>query len=512
MGLSQGLRRYLYLTAAVTGAVIMIVEILGARMLHPFIGTSHFVWTAQIAVTLFSLASGYYFGGWMVDRSTRLKNIYFCILGAAVYLAFTIGLCEPVAYGCLKFNLATGSILASAFLFFVPLTLLAATGPFLVRVLTTSVNAVGSQVGRLSAISTIGSAVGTALIGYVLVPFFPNSYTMFGTAGALVLVVAGYFAVWGRGKAAVPALVIGTLIAGAVGYAGVRRDLGTSYPGYVELARINSVFGLIQVMEDEVDGYRYYFNDKLTQNGVDPETGQSIYQFSYMLHGLSRVYNAKMENVLCIGMGVGCAPMDFARDGAKVDVVEINPAIVDVAEKFFDLEKDRLNIVIDDGRHFLNECETKYDAVALDAFLGDSSPSHLMTEESFQSIKNAMNPGGTLVINSFGNFSPGRDFFVASLSKTLKSVFQSVKIHNDGGGNVYFVAAERPSLDFVWKPDFSRVHPDLVRRVRDAYDGTRITDPASGISLTDDFNPVEYFDAPNREVTRRGLASDMRSR
>ncbi|MFT4586577.1 MAG: spermidine synthase [Candidatus Binatia bacterium] len=511
-GLSQGLRRYLYLTAAVTGAVIMIVEILGARMLHPFIGTSHFVWTAQIAVTLFSLAAGYYFGGWLVDRSTRLKNIYFCILGAAVYLAFTIGLCEPVAYGCLKFNLATGSILASGFLFFVPLTLLAATGPFLVRVLTTSIDAVGSQVGRLSAISTLGSALGTALIGYVLVPYFPNSYTMFGTAGALTLVVVGYFVVWGKGSAVVPALVIGACSVGLAGYSGVRKDNRSTYPGYVELARVNSVFGEIQIMDSEVTGYRLYFNDKLTQNGIDPETGQSIYQFTYMLHGLSRVYNAKLDDVLCIGLGVGIAPMEFARDGARVDVVEINPAIVDVAEEFFNLEPDKLNIVIDDGRHFLNECDTQYDAVALDAFLGDSSPSHLMTEEAFSAIKNVLKPGGTLVINSFGNFSPRRDFFVSSLDKTLNSVFQSVKIHNDGGGNVYFVAADRPNLDeFARQPDLSRVHPKVKYRVEAAYEGTRRTDPESGISLTDDFNPVEYFDAGNREDTRRDLAAHMRA-
>ena len=62
------LRRYLYLTAAITGAAIMIVEILGAKLLAPFVGTSHFVWTAQIAVTLVALATGYYVGGRMADK------------------------------------------------------------------------------------------------------------------------------------------------------------------------------------------------------------------------------------------------------------------------------------------------------------------------------------------------------------------------------------------------------------------------------------------------------------
>src|SRR6185295_18949539 len=161
--LSAGLRRYLYFTAAVTGAAILVVEILGAKMLAPYVGTSHFDWTAQIAVTLISLAVGYYLGGWLVDRSASLERLYKCILVAAIYLCFTIAICEPIAYWCLRFRLAAGALMASTFLFFVPLTLLAVTGPFLIRVLTQSVSAVGGQVGRLSAISTLGSVIGTVL-------------------------------------------------------------------------------------------------------------------------------------------------------------------------------------------------------------------------------------------------------------------------------------------------------------------------------------------------------------
>src|ERR1700758_3592118 len=103
----------------------MIIEILGAKMLAPYVGTSHFVWTAQIAVTLVALAAGYYLGGRLVDKAPQLNRIYFCILGAAVYLALTVLMVRPVAYAFLSFRLALGSLLASAFLFFVPLALLA---------------------------------------------------------------------------------------------------------------------------------------------------------------------------------------------------------------------------------------------------------------------------------------------------------------------------------------------------------------------------------------------------
>src|SRR5438094_4770289 len=128
-----GLRPYLYFTAAVTGAAVMIVEILGAKMLAPYVGTSHFVWTAQIAVTLMALAVGYYAGGRLADKSPKLGRVYGCIVLAAIYLSLSVLIVRPVAYWCLDFRLALGSLLASTFLFFVPLSLLAMVGPFFVR-------------------------------------------------------------------------------------------------------------------------------------------------------------------------------------------------------------------------------------------------------------------------------------------------------------------------------------------------------------------------------------------
>src|SRR5205814_4472960 len=124
---------------------------------------------------LVELASGYYAGGLMADRSQRLSWLYWAILAAAGYLAFSVLICAPVAYWCLDFNLAVGSLLASAILFFFPLALLAITGPFLVRVITSSISGVGGNVGRLTSISTLGSFAGTLLIGYVLIPLLPNS-------------------------------------------------------------------------------------------------------------------------------------------------------------------------------------------------------------------------------------------------------------------------------------------------------------------------------------------------
>jgi spermidine synthase len=277
-----------------------------------------------------------------------------------------------------------------------------------------------------------------------------------------------------------------------------------------EIHRVNSNFGLLQVLQVKDSPRRYYLNDFLTQNTYDTNRHQGLSMFTYALHGLARAYTPKIDDVLCIGMGIGLVPMDFAREGARVEVVEINPTIVPVAQKFFDLDLTKFTLHIGDGRHFLNETTNHYDAVVLDAFLGDSSPSHLMTREAFAAIRHVLRPDGVLVINAFADPDPENDFFAASLFKTLAAVFPSVRIHRGHSGNTLFIGSLRTNAAPLREPDFAAMHPFVVEEVRDAFRTLRETDPAHGRVLTDDFNPVEFYDAKNRERIRRTLALNMK--
>ena len=509
-GPGPGLRRYLYFTAATTGAMVMIVEILGARMLSPYIGTSHFVWTAQIAVTLVALAAGYYAGGKLVDRSLHLGRLYAAILAAGVYLAVTIGLVRTVAYACLEFSLPIGSLLCSGILYFIPLGLLAMVCPFFARVLTSSVTRLGGNVGRLTSLSTLGSFVGTLLIGYALVPLLPNSVTMLIVAGSLAAVGLIYFLVWGganRTKAAAAVAVLGALGAGASGVRGDRFQAET----FAELWHGNSHFGHLQVLEQKGSQRRFYLNDNLIQNTYDAANGQSTSMFTWMLHGLAHAYTPKLERVLCIGVGVGIVPMQFVTDGVAVDAVEINPAVIPVARDFFSFKPEKVRLIFGDGREYLNHPKARYDAVILDAFLGDSSPSHLMTREAFQAIHDALNPEGTLVINAFANLEYQQDYFAASLYRTLAAVFPSVRLHSNGTGNSLFVASRRPDAQMLRQPDFEKVHVACRREVEGAFASLHTPDLSHGRVLTDDFNPVEFFDAANRERFRRQMAAALKT-
>ncbi len=508
-GLSLADRILLYATAAITGAIIMVGQILGAKMLSPFFGLSHFVWTAQIVITLMALSAGYYLGGRVADRMPKLGMLYGCLFSAAVWLALTVPLCEPVAFWCLgeeDSNLALGSLLAAGILFFVPLVLLAVTVPFLVRLVTSSVHGVGANVGRLSFLSTAGSFAGTLAIGYWMVPRLPNYVSMQVIALVLTALCAVYFLKQRQfGLVVLPAALILVL-----GFA-IQSKIGAEqqFRLVTELFRGNSHFGQLQVVENQ-EGTRYFLNDNLIQNTYDPKTRQSESAFTYMLSGLARAYVTNITDVLCIGLGVGIVPMDFARAGVRVDVAEINPAVVPVATRFFDFDPAKVNVTIDDGRHFLNRCQKQYDVVVLDAFLGDSSPTHLMTREAFDSMRRRLRPGGALVINAFAEVTPGKDFFAASMSRTLQSVFGGVRLHTRGSGAIFYVATPRANPEFAHVPDLTAVHQNVRAEVDTIYGRLVDSNPDSGRVLTDNYNPAEYYDARNRETIRRYLARGAR--
>ena len=116
------------------------------------------------------------------------------------------------------------------------------------------------------------------------------------------------------------------------GYAGSRPAVFQN-ESVKEVHRCNSNFGLMQVIESTDGADRYYLNDYLTQNTYEPASKKSVSMFTYMLHRLARAYTTNLHDVLCIGLGVGIVPMEFARDGARVDVVEINPAGEDLRQQ-----------------------------------------------------------------------------------------------------------------------------------------------------------------------------------
>jgi spermidine synthase len=330
-----------------------------------------------------------------------------------------------------------------------------------------------------------------------------------------MLVAALWFLIWGRKPVLKAVALLALVVSAACGWTTESKGLLVG-SRLEEVFRGNSNFGLLQIFQARAGGQRYLLNDYLMQGGYDAETQQSSLMFSYLLHDLAQAYTTNVADVLVIGLGIGLVPMQFAREGANVDAVEINPAMVPLARRYFNYQPERINLTLGDGRQFVNATRNRYDAIIVDAFLGDSAPSHLMTREAFTAMRRLLRPGGVLVFDCWGNFSPGKDFLVASLQKTLADVFPEVRIHCDINHqsvekviNVFFVASPT-TLKIQRPPTFTHVHPDCRAQVEAAFSQTAETDPEHGIILTDDYNPVDYYDASNREGERRRMAMRMK--
>lgn len=505
---------YFYFTAAVTGGAVLVIEILGAKMLAPYLGTSHFVWTAQITVTLLALAIGYHLGGKTANSTHAVPWLYRLLIVAGIYLAVATALVETVCMGCLRWKLAVGSLVASAFLFLIPLFLLAMTVPILVRKITATAEKAGENAGRLSAISTFGSVVGTLLIGYVLIPHCPNSITMWVTAGGIVALGLSYFVAFNKPAVPTMLLICGTLFSSLTINSGTSRDQARLQRLGKLLHQENSHFGTLMVMEDaySMAQRRMLLNDLLVQNTYEVSTGKSLSVFTVALHGLARMYVPEIRDVLCVGLGVGIVPMEFARDGASVEVVEISDKVSRIAQSHFGFDPAQVRVVIDDGRHHLNVTSQEYDTIILDAFLGDSSPSHLLSREAFAMMKKRLRKDGALVMNCFGEFEAGKEDYIASIDRTLRAVFDSVIIHASGNGNVFFVASSKAGLKPVREADLERAHPWVRSEAEMVFSRTRTCPKESGRLLRDDHNPVEYYDAENREQYRRLRAESLARR
>ncbi|MEO8650563.1 MAG: fused MFS/spermidine synthase, partial [Acidobacteriota bacterium] len=171
------------------GAIVMVYEIIGSRIVAPFIGASTYVWTSLIGVILGALSVGYWLGGRLADQRPDTKILAGLIFGAGGLISVTILLKDVVLsfVSAASIGLAWRSVLAALFLFAPASVALGMVTPFAVKLRTVSLADTGRTVGRLYALSTVGSIVGTFAAGFFLIPFVGSVRTLYLIAGCLFL-------------------------------------------------------------------------------------------------------------------------------------------------------------------------------------------------------------------------------------------------------------------------------------------------------------------------------------
>jgi spermidine synthase len=508
---ASGLRWYLILTAALCGALVMVIEVLGSRVIGPFFGVSLFVWTSLITVTLVALAAGYAFGGWLADRRSSPDYLYAIILAAGLMTAATPLFKVAVLKACLPLGLRVGS-LASAFLLFGPaLFLLGCVSPYLVRLAARELKNIGRTVGTLSAISTAGSCAGTLATGFFLIAYLGVN-RIFMLAGFLLIALAvAYFLLFRRRWALAALLVVPFLLAPAERETAKVLADGTR----VKLtAHRNSFYGDLRVVDyaGPQQRTRELLIDGLVQGGIDLASGQSIYEYAYLLQFLPYALNPGGKNCLVVGLGAGIVPSWYAAQGITTEVVDIDPKVAGLAQEYFGFGKN-IKVHVEDARYFLNRSTQRYDYVVLDVFNGDTTPGHVLSLEAMQLLKARMTPKGVLAINLMGALGE-RGFVTASVIKTVQAVFGQVQVHPvfaadtpDASGNLAIVAydgpARTPRTDLLTA---FPVHPLAEAGVRQGLQNTyRFPVSTPAMLLTDDYNPIDFYDLWLKEKVRRTI-------
>lgn len=504
-------RYYLLATTAICGAIVMVVEVLGSRVIGPFFGVSLFVWTSLITVTLLALAIGYALGGRLADRRTSPVALYSVVIAAGLCVLVIPFIQMPVLKTSVGLGLRLGSLVSATILFGPALMLLGCVSPLLVRLLAREMHNLGRTVGGLYALSTAGSFVGTIVTGFFLIGVVGVSRIFMLAGLLLILLGVGYFIARGRtwtALALLPAIFLlaqpdslptKTLADGTVASVVEKRD---SF--YGNLRVVDYRFGNVHTRELSIDG--------LIQGGLDMVSGLSIYEYGYLLQFLPRALYPEGRSSLVIGLGAGVVPRWYAAQGIETEVVDIDPEVVNLAHRHFNFPTS-IPVHVQDARHYLAESTKTYDYIILDVFNGDTTPGHLLSVEALRLVGERLARDGVLAINLMGSLDE-QNFITASVVKTLQSVFDQVEIHPvipasalKKRGNLAIVAYRGDRRMPTMGMDAQQaIHPMAAELVREAlakrFSFARDT-PAT--ILTDDFNPIDLRDLWIKEEVRKDI-------
>jgi spermidine synthase len=443
----------------VSGMTTMAVEMAASRLLGPYFGDSILVWANLIGLILIYLTLGAYLGGRWADRSPRVETLYTITTAAAFLTGLVPFVAAPIlrlsqgAFGSAGAALAGsdaiqigGSFVGILILFAPPVILLGCVSPFAIRLATKQIRSAGSSAGRIYALSTMGSILGTFAPVLILIPAIGTAKTFLLFAFLLLAIsLGGLIARRTKRRALLSGLLLAVLIL-----------LSAVFPQRVVKADARMIYeresryNYIQVLE--VEGVRYLMLNE----------GQGVHSV-YDPHSLTTFgtwdafviapffndppFSPRQVRRICI---IGLAGGTVARQATAVygpvpiDGVEIDPAIVEVGRRFFGMTQPNLNVYVADGRFFLERSAEQYDLIVIDAYRLPYIPFQLTTTEFFGLVKAHLTPRGVVTVNVGRTESDYR--MVEAIAATLQAHFATVHaIDITDTFNTVLVATQEPT-------------------------------------------------------------------
>ncbi len=480
--------RRIEVLAAVVGAASLGAEIAAARLLAPWFGASTIVWANTIATVLVALSAGYWVGGRLADRDPTLAGLSRVVLWAAVLLALVPFVAGPFlrisvqALDRVQAGAFVGSLFGVLVLVAVPVMLLGAVAPYAVRLSVRTVEEAGRVAGRLYAISTLGSLVGTFVSALVLIPLVGTRRTFLAFALALALAAVPAlqrrFVLAPVGVALLLAIPVGTVK--ATGDARVIWDRETEYQ-YARVTERPNGERRLELNEGQAVHSVYRPGEWLTHDYWDE-----------MLVLPFATTGRPPRSVAILGNAAGTTARAYGHffPATRVDGVEIDPALTDVGRRLFDLHGPNLHLHTADARPFLRRASRRWDVIIVDAYRQPYIPFYLATREFFGEVRDHLTPGGMVLINV--GHPRDSDRLEKVLGATMGRVFNRVLRDPVKGTNSVLVGTDAPAsagaLDAATRelpPDLAAVTAAAAARLAPALPG--------GAVYTDDRAPVEWL-------------------
>lgn len=515
------MRKYLYLTVFISGMTCLAVEMAASRLLGNVFGASNIVWASIIGLILIYLAAGYFLGGYWADRSPSFNTFYQILIWASIGTLIVPVISRPVlrlaanAFDQLEIAVLAGSFVSVLVLLIVPITLLGTASPFAIRLAVQDGKSIGSVSGKIYAISTIGSFIGTFLPVLLLIPSI-GTYRTFLSAGSLLLLVALYglyrFSGWKAVMpylwtlALIPALFIWGLPGGDKNTPGQVYESESAYnyiqvleqDGYT-LLRLNEGQGIHSIYHPEINNFLGPWEQVL----VAPFFNPAPYPLS----------NVKRIAVLGLAAGTTAREATLVYGPLPIDGIEIDPKIVQVGQEYFQMTEPNLNVILQDGRWALEHSPYHYQIISVDAYRPPYIPFHLTTQEFFQTVRGRLTEDGVLVVNV--GRAPNDRRLINALGSTILSVFPSLYVMDiPNTFNSILFATNQPThtdnfLENLIYLSQTPGTPDLLLDTMKITAASLQPPPEPSLVFTDDRAPIEWL--TNNMVLSFLFSSEMES-
>ena len=420
----------LEITVFIAGGLGMIVELVASRILSPYLGSSNIIWTCIIGMMLAFMSLGYFIGGIVSDKYPKRNILSLFLLNSAVFTALIplmeLHIIEPLAKTQIDLRLI--AIIASTVTFGLPSLFLATVSPFAVKLKEKNLNNIGSVSGKMSAFSTAGSILGTFLAGFLLIPII-------GVKNIILLIVVilcifSFILYENKNLIYVLKTIFITTILVLIVLFGKNQFIKKHKEIIVDT---DSQYSRIWIKKLNTKSGKEYHTLEVDL-GIESISidSKELYGDYLKYYDLFDYYIPDTKNILMIGGAAYTYPTYFLDkfDGKQIDVVEIDSKMTELAEKYFNLDKNnkRLNIYHQDGRRYLNSTNNKYDCILIDAFKGLNAPFQLTTVEALESAKKDLNDNGIVITNIVSSFEGDKSKFIKCEYETYKKVFKNVKI------------------------------------------------------------------------------------